>query len=494
MTQFRAKTIFCFIAILSLCGCELAYEPSLRGDTSSSPSSMAEQQFVYKETVPPHFTAEELKETMPLERLLDIALSNNPTTRASWNAARAAAFGYHVSLSEYYPALNYSGYIEDQYVHTDATSTVPATSAQSWSVFNELTLSYLVLDFGGRYGQASLAYHTFIQANWQHNLVMQQVMISVINAYTSHISNKALVVAAEQDFHDAETTLQAALKMKQWGVATQTDVLTAQANVEQMRLNWEQAKGAEKTSAAQLLIALGLPVNTGISVEGLPDKLPVVKISGDVNSLIELAKQRRPDIGAAISQVKEQEAELMISFSAGMPVLTLTGITDKTHYLKAKTPLIDNSNSYIALNVNVPIFDGFYYVNQQKQIRAQIAEAIANLDAQVAQVVSEVVVNYYAFTTAEAGLASSEALLEYSTRSYRGYLSQYKVGSASILDVLNSLTILSNARAQQIATRTQWAYSLANLAFSVGTLGDDSGNWEEKPPEILYKLKYKDNK
>ena len=174
-----------------------------------------------------------------------------------------------------------------------------------------------------------------------------------------------------------------------------------------------------------------------------------------------------------------------------MPVFTLTGVASRQNFTNPYVPRIDEN--IITLNLNAPLFSGFYYTNLVKQMKAQVDEAIANLDAQVSTVVSNVVVNYYAFKTAEAALASSEATLGYSQRSYEGTFSQYKVGSSSMLDVVNSLTILSNARAQQIATRTQWAYSLANLAFSVGILTEDSGMWMDGPPKRLYDIKYKDN-
>ncbi len=498
-----------------LAGCEFKYDPSKKDDAPSSPGTKSPQIFHYRKNVEAPYTTDDLTEDMPLSKLLDIALYNNPQTRSSWYAARAAAYGYHVSLSTNYPTLAYQGNLQDQTSNgaasisgvggavfptgssASATTTTSGTSSSSStpsvfisSAFNELTLSYLVLDFGGRYGLQDLAFQTLVQANWQHNLTMQQVMLSVINAYTSYIGNIALVSASEQNLKDAQVLLDAAILMKKYGLATMTDILTAQSTVEQMKLNLEQARGAEKTSLAQLLIALGLPPETEICVLDLPSKLPVIEIACDVNSLIELAKEKRPDIGTAIALVNQQEAELQISRSSGMPVLTFNGSTSRVDFITPKKPYIYNNS--IALNLNFPIFAGFYYINQQKQIRAQIAEAIANVDATVAVVVTEVVTNYYAFTTAEASLPSTEALLEYSRRAYRGMVSQYKVGTASMQDVVTSLTTLSNARAQQVITRTQWAAALANLAFSVGILNDNSGTWKNAPPQSLYRLNYKD--
>ena len=77
---------------------------------------------------------------------------------------------------------------------------------------------------------------------------MQQVMLSVLNAYTAYLGNKGLVTAYEQDLKDAQVALDAAKVMRTAGLATLNDVLLAQSTLEQTRTNLLQAQGAEKTA------------------------------------------------------------------------------------------------------------------------------------------------------------------------------------------------------------------------------------------------------
>jgi outer membrane protein len=318
------------------------------------------------------------------------------------------------------------------------------------------------------------------------------VMLSVLNAYTSYIGNKGLVMAYEQDLKDAEMAFNASLKMKSAGLATLTDVLVSQSTLEQIRTSLLQSQGAEKTSLAEILIAAGLPPDSKVSVEDLPQKLPVIEISGDISSFLELAKQKNPNLGIAIAAIKQQEAQLAVSYSSGMPTLLLNGNWSQVRFIYPKQP--SGYNETASLELSFPIFQGFYYMNQQRQLRAQIEEALANLDVQLAAIYTQVVTNYYAYTSAEAALPSAEAAVEYSQRAFKGYIVEYRTGTASILDVLNALTVLSNARAQLILLRTQWAASLANLAFSVGILEDNSGEWKDRPPKKLEQVPYHDEK
>ena len=128
------------------------------------------------------------------------------------------------------------------------------------------------------------------------------------------------MAAYEQDLKDAEVALKATQVMKAAGLATLTDVLSAQTSLETTRTNLIQAQGAEKTSFAEVLINVGLSPDANVTAEDLPQELPVVEISGNITALLELAKKKRPDLGIAIAAIRQQESQLAISYSSSMPV------------------------------------------------------------------------------------------------------------------------------------------------------------------------------
>ncbi len=505
---FRFPSLTLYVVFLCLStSCEFLHDPSFTGEAPSSPGTKWEgEKISYPNPTDIPFQAEDLEGTQSIADLLNIALFNHPSTRASWHAARALAYSYRSSFSNYYPVIAYNGILtfENTTLRNSTvssstgntgtlttvdtgTSTTTTTSTttdvtnnltQVNTISNQLNLNYLVFDFGGREAQTNLALQTLYAADWQHNFTMQQVLINVLNAYTSYIGNKGLREANEENIKDAEIAVKSAEIMQLAGLATLTDVMQAKAALAQANLNLAQAKGAEKTALGNLVIGIGLPLSTLLKVEDLPNKLPLVEISHNIAGLFELAKKKRPDLGVAIAAIKQQEAQLGISLSASLPTVTLNGVLNRLHYIGH--PLLDGHDNYLSADLNIPLFQGFYYVNQRRQLRAQIDQALANLDVQVSQVATQLVANYYAFTSAAAALPFSELNLDYSNRAFEGYVSQYKVGAASILDMLTSLTALNNARAQAIVTRTQWANALANLAFAVGILNDTHVVWQDQ--------------
>lgn len=487
-----------------LFGCEPFYDPICLNDVPASPGSVWDRKsFTVKKTTEIPFDASALSGSMPLSRLLDIALYNNPLTRRSWHASRAAAYAYRATLSAYYPTINYTGILTAQTIKgstfatsgdaiiSNNTTTPIITQTFSTNFINNLNLTYLLLDFGGRDAIADSALQTLYAANWQHDYTMQQVMLSVLNAYVSYLGNKGLVEAYEQDLKDAETAVKSAKAMHDAGLATLTDELSAQANLELIRTNLAQAIGAERTAFAEILIAIGLDPDTNICIDSLPQELPVIAISGNISCLLDLAKKKRPDLGVAIAAIKLQEDQLALSYSNSMPILTANANWTQARFISPRKPSGYNETAFIA--IDAPLFQGFYFMNQQRQLRAQVEEAMANLDVQVAAISVQVVTNYYLFKAAEAALPSSAAAVAFSSRAYKGFVVQYRTGTATITDMLSSLTALSNARAQQVLTRTQWASALANLAFSVGVLEENSGEFMQAPPEELSQISIRDD-
>lgn len=491
--------------VFILWGCEPFYDPIRKNDVPASPGTVWNREpFKVKKTTENPFDASDLSGAMSLSRLLDIALYNNPSTRASWHASRASAYAYRASLSAYYPAIAFSGSLNAQtfkgstfassgsaIVSNNVTTPVLTKPSFTTNLSNDLSLTYLLLDFGGRDATADIARQVLYASNWQHDYTMQQVMLSVLNAYISYLGNKGLVEAYAQDLKDAEVALKSAIALHAAGLSTLTDELAAQSNLELTRANLLQYQGLESTAFGEILISIGLPPDADVTVDSLPQELPVIEISGDVSSLLEMAKQKRPDLGIAISAIKQQEGQLALSYSSSMPVLTGNANWNQVRFISPRKPSGYNEVAFIEMDF--PIFQGFYFMNQQRQLKAQIEQAMAELDVQVAAVSSQVITNYYAFKSAEAALPSAHAAVVFSERAYRGFVVQYRTGTATITDMLTALTALSNARAQEVLIRTQWAASLANLAFSVGILDENSGEFKKNPTKKLSQIPIRDD-
>jgi outer membrane protein len=136
--------------------------------------------------------------------------------------------------------------------------------------------------------------------------------------------------------------------------------------------------------------------------------------------------------------------------------------------------------------VNIPIFSGFLFVNQERQAKEFVRAASANVRNTELLVTLDVLTSYYSFKAAVQSLRYTEDYLKYSAESYEAALATYQEGIATILDLLASQRALADAKARHIQARTNWAIALSNISFAVGTLGTEA---EIKPWEQRASLK-----
>lgn len=440
-----------------------------------------------------------LKEGQPwhAENLIDVALRNNPDTRVTWQNARSAAFQWRASRSILYPTVDFaeqlllqrikgggvgagvgvanatgivnSGTSNDSVVVGGGGNALSTRSITNQWLINTLSFSYLMLDFGGRMASIEAARQALFNADWVHNREVQTIMLNVLTSYYQHLEAKALLAARELDLKEAKENMESAQEQFDAGVVTIVDVLQAKSSYVNIQFQMEQLRGQTKTTLGRLATAMGMPANAYFEVADLPEDLHMDKVHKDIDELIATAKEQRPDLAAAEANWKAQEANVTVAWSAGMPTLTANGIAQESHNINAC--LNSNSQYYSgSIILNVPIFHGFYYVNQTRSARANAAAAFSHWKSQEDNALLEVVTSYADFTTAAQQIKFADENYFYANKAYEAALANYRFGVNTILDVLTAEAALSNARAQKIQSRTFWIISLTNIAYATGTL------------------------
>ena len=419
-------------------------------------------------TLPPELSAN--AQSLTLTQLVDAALQLNPSTRAAWAKAKAAAAGWAVARSPYYPSVNGS--------LNSAAGRVPATLGGSSYFNSSSSISYLLLDFGGRSAAAESARQALVAANWNHNQAIQDTLRNVPQAFYALLGNKALVHANKSSLADAQTSLASAEERLAAGAATIADVLQARANRDQARYNLASAEGSVEISRGQLAQAVGLPSNTRFDVAAEFDRIPVRSMGDDIDALIERARADRPDLNAAIASVRQSEAQVKKARALPFPQLTGTG----NFQWQVNRGGGQTWGTYAGGGLTIPIFDGFSMRNQLRQSRAQLEAARENLRLTEENVVQQVWSAHYNFTTAGKQFESARSLLASASESYSVSLARYRAGAANIVELMTTQAQLAQARAQLIGARQQLYTSYAELVHAIGAGLDTPAPGEDRPP------------
>lgn len=400
---------------------------------------------------------------LTLADVVDLALRNNPATRASWAQARVAANVLGSTRGDLFPRVDAS--YDASRSHSPSTAVRTTNNRTQYGP--SINLNYLLFDFGGRSASVETAKQNLFAADLNHNATLQNVVLQAEAAFFSYSATAALLAAERSAIAEAQAALTSAQQRNKVGLATIADVLQAQTALSQQQLNIETIQGNLQAARGSLASALGLPANLPFDLLPMSAAIPVGMITQSVDSVINDALRNRPDLAAARAQAAAAGAQIRVAKSAEFPSLRLGSNAARTVF----TPTGASGPSYgISLGLSIPIFDGFsrQYDVGAAQARADAYGALADQTRQ--NVITQVFVSYYALQTSAHRVATSDDLLASAQQSAQVAAGRYREGVGSILDLLTAQSALANARAQNVQSRWQWYSAIAQLARDAGVL------------------------
>src|ERR1700709_34650 len=101
----------------------------------------------------------------------------------------------------------------------------PAPGSRTTTISPSVSLSYLLLDFGGRTGSIAAARASAVALDLNHNATLQNVALQAEAAYFTFQAQRQLVDAFQLSVAEADTNLNSARQRNRAGVATIADVL-----------------------------------------------------------------------------------------------------------------------------------------------------------------------------------------------------------------------------------------------------------------------------
>ena len=418
----------------------------------------------------PHATA--AGNQYDLSALIDIALSNNPDTRQTWEQARAAAASYGASRAPFYPVVDAKvpgGYERELYE-------LPGQNAvlKQWQITPTLEFTYTLIDFGRRSAGAAAARDQLAAANFSFNRKLQDVVFATQRSFYSIGAAKAAVQAAEQNVELAKTDDEAVSRRVDLGLATQPESLLSRQRVAQSQYDLASARLLVREAQASMAVALGVAANTALDVPTL-DSIPIpAGLGSEVDQLIETAVRSRPDLAAQVATLDARRALVEQRKDAFYPIIGVMGSYGEQSWnyrIDGTHTVTDNQPQYAALlSINWDIFTGFKRLNDVRQAEADRDAASAQLRSLEVDAISSVWRAYYEFQTALSRYTYAKALLAASQESYDANLDTYRQGLSTIVELLTADRDLANARYTIVQSRADLLTSSAAVAYAVGAI------------------------
>jgi outer membrane protein len=417
----------------------------------------------------------DLTEPQSLMQLVALALETNPETRVAWERARAAAAGYGSVRGAWYPTFGVSGgvvYQRDLFPVGNSS-----LDFRQLSLIPAAEVSYVLLDFGRRSSEDGQARAALWAANLQFNRSIQTTVFNVQIAFFGLDTAIGLYEASLRELELAITVVDAVEDRLSVGLATAPELLMARQELAKAEFDVQSRVAGIDDGRSELLVAIGLPANLPIEIQTLNDLPLPENLSLKVDDAISLAMKTRPDLAAAVADVRAAKSAVDFAEADFYPTISFDGTAGWEQYwanttLNRATPINSEYGApiwNIGITGNWILFEGFSLRNNLRQARAQRRQAQAQLESLRIKAIGEVWDSYNDYLAAQRQYEFGIALVESSRESYEAMLASYEVGLATITELIASEKSLAASLATLVETRAFLLDSSARVSYAIGS-------------------------
>ncbi len=410
----------------------------------------------------------DLSQPLELGSAIDVALCSNPQIRSAWAAIKVQSWVLGEARAAYLPTVNVS---VSRLVNRSSSASLSGTY-DYFRTGNQLysTLTWRLLDFGGRSANNKAASQLLVAALAAHEASLQKTITGVVQAYFDAITTQSSYLARKKMTEIAGRILAATKRREDRGAVPLSDTLQALTALCKARLNEARAQGDFNKSLSLLVQVMGLAPGTSIH---LPQTLELYRVDDvkDLNSVLRQAEENHPAIRAARAKLAADKAKIIVARSEGMPSLDATASLSRNGYPNQGLSSINQSVTTAGVTLNLPIFEGFARTYRIRGAQAQAEQSEAQLQAATIQALTEVVRAHADAMTSLGTLKATELLLLAATQALHSSLRRYDYHAADILEVLNSQSALADAEQERIRAVAEWRSARLRLLAESGLLG-----------------------
>jgi TolC family type I secretion outer membrane protein len=395
-----------------------------------------------------------------IDQVLATAYRTNPQLLAERARLRATDEGVAQAMSNWRPAVQFSGDIGKARDFNRTTDTVDGDVTKTERLRTPTTAQLLVrqpLYRGGR----TVAETARAEANVQRGRaqlqgIEQQVLLDAATAYANLLRDAAVLELNINNEQVITRQLTATRDRFQVGEVTRTDVAQSEARLARAKADRIQAEGNLTSARANYFRVIG----------EMPGRLQPMRTPGNMpqseSESIAMVAENPTVIAAAYNERAARDNVDVVSGEL-LPSVTLQGQLQRLE--ESQTRGFDRDTASVVLQLAVPLY-------QQGSVEARIREAKQTagqrrleLDDTRRRAAEDATRNWEALTTARARVTAIQAQIGAAEIALEGVQQEAKVGSRTILDVLDAEQELLDAKVNLVRSQrdaTVAAYQVAN--------------------------------
>jgi len=402
--------------------------------------------------------------TVTLEEAIRLAQRNRPAVIQAQGAVRNAEAQVRSAKAAYFPDLSASTSGTRSYTETQR---VGPTGELENATTNSLSLglrSSVDLFTGFRRGADSRNARATRDAA-EASLTDQefQAALTATQQFFDALAAQQLVRVREASVRRAEEQLNLSVAKLRVGSATRSDSLRSVVNLGNAKLALVSTESDVARTQATLARTLGLDGR----VEAADDSsYYAATLVLDTMALNQEATANSPQVQASEASATAAAAGVKAAQAQYFPTLALSGSANWSGNSTSDYQLFSNKQLQLALSW--PIFNRFQ--REQTIETRRSAQDVAEANAQDARraVLSSLTTQYAALDAARVRIDITRSSVTAAEEDLRVVNERYRVGAATILDVLNSQEALAQAEVDVVNARFDYLKARAQIEALIG--------------------------
>ncbi len=430
--------------------------------------------------------AQDSKDTLRLEKAVQLALENNNLVKAAREDVNMAEARIQFAHSGYFPKLAFdqnstrsnnpvyvfgnlltqSRFTEENFALDKLNNPSPLNNIQ-----NKFSFIQLVFDFGRVRKGVKLSRMGKEISEKDLEKTQSDLIFRVIKAYHQVLLSEEMVRVAEDAAKSANADLEKAQTSFNAGLAVESDLLSVKVHLASQNEELVRARNQVKLAHSNLNFEMGIALDQ-IYVLVKPLK-PMSAESLDLAQLQNQALEARPDFKEA--QMASQSSKLAVESAKSefWPTVSTFGSweTDSNKYWAAP-----GNNWLLGVNVHFNIFNGRADQARLAESRFQERRQSALQDHLAQAIRLQVQQAFLELQTAGERIVVNEQAAAQADESLRIIRNRYQAGLATITDLLRAETATTGAKTTYLRALFDQRLSRASLELQVGHLGANSAS------------------
>jgi len=404
---------------------------------------------------------------LSLSDCVNIAIDNKETVQSAKLDLQSAKVGKIGVFSNILPSISLSGgRSETSYAQDELFP--PQTS---WSA--GITGSQNIFDGGGWWNRIAQANNNYRFAEQMERQILINVIAEVHRTYFQLLKNQQLVEVAKQSLELAEQQVELAQKKYDLGAAKKTDLLKSEVARGKARSGLITQQALLYVAVSELRNALGMISETS-EMKVIDEVLPLQTVP-DFDEAIDILKNNNPGILASKTQLTDAKLRKKLTLASRLPSLSasLSYQAGDTDFDGLKYAFKNEWMMTTGLNLSFPIFRGMALSTQSQQAKLAVQkeendlitttnDAIVRLESLLG-----IVSDYFKI------IPINEEILNSAEEDLRLVSERYRLGSASILELLDAQISVTRARVDLVSSKYNARIQEAYLKAQLGVLDQD---------------------